>query len=114
MPRTKALTTHAREIAKNFSPDQLRQLAEALQQEATKPRLDRKELTRLHREFRNGFVRSNQAEFTLVKLLEATGRTASQIESELESLRKEAQKDWQAVAGKPIRRRGRPPKSAAV
>ena len=111
MARTKAMTTHAKELAKSFTPQQLKKLADALAQEAEKPRLDRKEVTRLHREIRGAYVRMKMSEASLSKMLAGIGRTQEQIENELAAIQREAVKDAAAAENKPVRPRGRPRKT---
>lgn len=111
MARTKAMSTYAKEFAKSHTPEQLKKLADALVQEAEKPRLDRKEVTRLQREIRGAYVRMKMAEASLSKMLAGVGRPQEQIENELAAIQQEAVKDAAAAANKPVRPRGRPRKT---
>jgi hypothetical protein len=109
MARTKAMSTRARELATDLTPDQLKQLAELLSQEAEKPRIDKKEYSRIRRELRSAYVKSAVSEERLSVLLAEAGKTNDEINAEISTLRREAEKD--RISGAGTRKRGRPRKS---
>ena len=92
MPRTKAMTTRARELAKELNPEQIKQLAELLSQEAEKPRIDQKQYQRLQREVRSAYVRLTNAEEQLSTLLTEAGKTNDEINDEINELRRTAER----------------------
>lgn len=109
MPRTKAMSTRARELAKVLSPEQMKQLAELLATEAEKPRVDKRQISRLEREFKTAHAKSKVLEEKIQAIHEAYGKGREQIEAEIARLREEAEKHKTTLAERP--RRGRPPKA---
>lgn len=107
MPRTKAMATVARELSKAHQPDQLRQLIELLTEEAEKPRVDKRQYGRLQREIQTAYIQLTNAEEELSGVLTNAGKTTEEINSEINDLRREAER--KRVAGEPVGngRRGR-------
>ncbi len=110
MPRTKAMSTVAKELAKNFAPDQLRQLAEHVLQEAEKPRMDKRVLGRLQRVVKAAYVKQYQAEESLTVFLSEAGKSNDEINDEIQQLRREAERE--AVSAPAAKASGRGRKKA--
>jgi Glu-tRNA(Gln) amidotransferase subunit E-like FAD-binding protein len=102
------MSTVARELAKAYAPDQLKQLAELVKEEADKPRVDKRQLTRLQKDVKAAYVRQYQTEERLTALLSEAGKTNDEINEEINSLRREAEREAvSAPAAKAPGRRGR-------
>jgi phage host-nuclease inhibitor protein Gam len=104
------MSTRARELAKVLSAEQMKQLAELLALEADKPRVDKRQISRLEREFKTAYAKTRVLEEKIQAIHEAYGRSAEQIQAEIAKLRDDAEKHKTTLAERP--RRGRPPKVA--
>lgn len=92
MARTKAMTTRARELSKVLSPEQMRQLAEILAAEASKPHIDRRELNAAKRHYSTLCAHIAEAEQKLTAMLTDLGMTTGEITDELNGMRQEAER----------------------
>lgn len=93
MPRKKSMTTVARELAKTYSPEQLRKLSEEVLMEAAKPRVDKRILGRLHRAVKAAYIKQFHAEEELTAYLSEAGKTNDEINQEVDMLRRDAERD---------------------
>lgn len=109
MARTKAMSTRARELAKELNAEQIRQLAEFLKEEAEKPQLDKKQYNKIKREYKSAYTRLTNTEEALSTLLAQAGKDNSEINAEINDLRHEAERSRLSPDGTP-KRRGRPRK----
>ncbi len=109
MPRTKAMSTIAKELAKSYRPDQLIELSDLVKQEAAKPRLDKRVYSRMQREVKAAYVKKYQAEENLTVFLAEAGKSNDEINAEIETLKRDAEREAVSapVAKAPGRRGGR-------
>jgi hypothetical protein len=113
MPRGKAVTTYARELAKTLSADQLRALSGHLLEHADKPQLDKKAHDKARKAVKTASAKLQNAEETLTVLLADAGRSNSEINEEIRDLRQSADRERVAApAGAPATP-GRRKKAAA-
>jgi hypothetical protein len=101
MPRTKAMTTRARELAKVLSPEQMKQLADLLAGEAEKPRVDRRQVARLERDFLIAHARARLLEEKLAIAHAAYGVPNIDVEAAIAKLKADAEKRKATLAAKP-------------
>jgi hypothetical protein len=102
MPRGKAVTTYARELAKTLSADQLRELSGHLLEQAEKPQLDKKAHTKARKAVKTAFAKLQTAEETLTGILADAGRSNAEINDEIRDLRQSADRERIAPpAGQP-------------
>lgn len=98
MPRRKAVTTYARELAKSLTPDQLRELSSHILEAAEKPHLDKKEHQKAQKALKNAHTRVQAAEERLTELLAEAGHTNAEINAEIQDLKGKAEKERLAAA----------------
>lgn len=96
MPRRKAVTTYARELAKSLTPDQLRELSAHILEAAEKPQLDKKAHAKAQKAIKTAHNRLQTAEENLASLLAEAGHTNAEINEEIRTLKLQADKERMA------------------
>jgi hypothetical protein len=92
MARGKAITTHARELSKILTPEQMRELSQHLITEADKPRLDKKVYAKARRDVQAAFIKLQTVEERLTELLTDAGKSNSEINEEIKDLQRTAER----------------------
>lgn len=97
MPRRKAVTTYARELAKILSPEQLRELSSQVLELSEKPQLDKKVHLKAQKAVKSAHNRLQTSEENLAALLTEAGRTNAEINEEIQILKRKADKERAAA-----------------